>query len=138
MSVEATMQRLKITSNQKYEFINITQQVQSALQESNMKDGVLFVYIPHTTAGVTINESADPTVVQDISKDLQRLVPVKQDYYQHFEGNSAAHMMASIVGSSVMVIVEDNQLVLGRWQGIFFCEFDGPRSRSAYVQSMQA
>ena len=128
------MQSLKIVSNQKFEFINITQHVQNALRESNILNGLVVVYVPHTTAGITINESADPSVEKDIIKDLQRLIPVSQDYYKHYEGNSASHTMASLIGSSVSIFVEANKLQLGRWQGIFFCEFDGPRSRSVYLK----
>jgi secondary thiamine-phosphate synthase enzyme len=131
--MEDTMQSLKIVSNQKFEFINITQHVQNALNESTMLDGFVIVYVPHTTAGITINESADPSVEKDIIKDLQRLIPESQDYYRHYEGNSSSHTMASLIGSSVSIIVEGKKLILGRWQGIFFCEFDGPRSRSVYL-----
>jgi secondary thiamine-phosphate synthase enzyme len=136
--MEGMMQSLEIVSKKKLEFINITRQVQTALTELTFNEGVLFVFIPHTTAGVTINESADPSVETDIVKDLSRLVPVLQDYYEHFEGNSASHTMASMVGSSVTIFVENGQLVLGRWQGIFFCEFDGPRNRKVYLQGIHA
>jgi secondary thiamine-phosphate synthase enzyme len=132
--MEGMVQSFDIVSNQKLEFINITQLVQNALLESTLLDGLAVVYVPHTTAGITINESADPSVEMDILKDLQRLIPVSQDYYKHFEGNSASHTMASLIGSSVSIIVETKKLILGRWQGIFFCEFDGPRSRSVYLQ----
>jgi secondary thiamine-phosphate synthase enzyme len=132
--MEGMVQSFDIVSNQKLEFINITQLVQNALLESTLFDGLAVVYVPHTTAGITINESADPSVEMDILKDLQRLIPVSQDYYKHFEGNSASHTMASLIGSSVSIIVETKKLILGRWQGIFFCEFDGPRSRYVYLQ----
>lgn len=129
------MQQIEIVTNQKLELINITRHVQNALMKSTIDDGVLCVFVPHTTAGITINESADPSVETDIVKDLSRLVPRLQDYYEHFEGNSASHTMASIVGSSVTIFVENGQLILGRWQGIFFCEFDGPRKRKVYISS---
>lgn len=127
------MQTIEIRSSHNQEFINITRQVQDALSLSNMADGVLVIYVPHTTAGITINESADPSVETDIVKDLNRLVPTSQEYYEHFEGNSSAHTMASLVGSSINVLVENGRLVLGRWQGVFFCEFDGPRTRKVYL-----
>ena len=127
------MQAIEIRTNQKFEFINITRQVEQELSTLTMEDGLLHCYVPHTTAGVTINESADPSVVSDILKDLRRLVPDSQSYYQHYEGNSAAHTLTSLVGSSVTVLVEGGRLRLGRWQGIFFCEFDGPRSRQVFL-----
>jgi secondary thiamine-phosphate synthase enzyme len=127
------MHTIEIRSNHKLEMINITSQVQEFLSSSTLEQGLLIVYVPHTTAGVTINESADPSVETDIIKDLRRMVPVSQEYYDHFEGNSAAHTLASLVGSSISVLVEDGRLVLGRWQGIFFCEFDGPRPRQVYL-----
>lgn len=127
------MHTIEIRSNHKLEMINITSQVQQFLSSSTLEQGLLIVYVPHTTAGVTINESADPSVETDIIKDLRRMVPVSQEYYDHFEGNSAAHTLASLVGSSISVLVEDGRLVLGRWQGIFFCEFDGPRPRQVYL-----
>jgi secondary thiamine-phosphate synthase enzyme len=123
------MHNIEIISSQKIEFINITENIRATLRESSMTDGALVVYVPHTTAGITINERADPNVKADIIKDLQRLVPISEEYYEHFEGNSNAHTMASLVGSSITVLVEQGKLNLGRWQGIFFCEFDGPRKR---------
>jgi secondary thiamine-phosphate synthase enzyme len=94
------------------------------------------VYVPHTTAAITINENADPSVPQDIVMELNKIVP-SQDRYQHMEGNSPAHIKASLLGFSQMVFVESGRLVLGTWQGIFFCEFDGPRSRKVYVKAMK-
>ena len=117
-------------------FVNITRQVQSVVSDQGIKQGIAIVYIPHTTAGITINESADPSVAHDILADLDRLVPQKQSYYRHYEGNSPSHMKASLMGSSVTIFVEDGQLVLGTWQGVFLCEFDGPRNRRVQVKVM--
>jgi len=101
-----------------------------------VKDGICFIYIPHTTAAVTINENADPSVSRDMIMALNKIVPFK-DGYQHLEGNSPAHIKASLIGPSVAVFVQSGRLVLGTWQGIFFCEFDGPRSRQVYVNVMK-
>lgn len=109
------------------EFSDITARVQQGVTASGRQEGVCHVYIPHTTAGVTINEGADPTVQTDILAALQKIVP--RIPYQHLEGNSPAHVMAALVGSSVTVFIEHGRLQLGTWQKIFFCEFDGPRSR---------
>ena len=125
---------LSVKTSARTELIDITPKIAKLVKESGVTEGRCMLYVPHTTAAVTINESADPSVEMDILKDLQRLIPVSQDYYKHFEGNSASHTMASLIGSSVSVIVETKKLILGRWQGIFFCEFDGPRSRSVYLQ----
>jgi secondary thiamine-phosphate synthase enzyme len=95
---------------------------------------MLFIYVPHTTAGITINESADRSVMHDILADLERLFPQRQSYYRHVEGNSASHMKASMIGSGVSVIIDGGVLVLGTWQGIFLCEFDGPRTRKVHVK----
>ncbi len=127
------METFNVQSNQAIEFIEITHQVQNLLRQEDRGDGLAFVFIPHTTAGVTINENADPTVTQDIIADLQRLIPRRQPYYAHREGNSASHFMTSLMGSSVVVPVEGGQIALGTWQGIFLCEFDGPRTRKVQV-----
>ena len=118
-------------------FVDITRQVQSVVSDRGVKQGIAIVYIPHTTAGITINESADPSVAHDILADLDRLVPQKQSYYRHYEGNSPSHVKASLMGSSVTIFVEDEQLVLGTWQGVFLCEFDGPRNRRVQVNVME-
>ncbi len=110
------------------EFVDITSLVQKEVANSGINDGVCYIYNPHTTAGLTINEGADPAVQDDIVAVLKKVIP--HDYlYKHMEGNSPAHIMASLMGSSVIVFVENGRLVLGTWQKIFFCEFDGPRSR---------
>ncbi|MBM7871398.1 secondary thiamine-phosphate synthase enzyme [Clostridium pascui] len=115
------------------QFIDITSIVQEEVSKSNVKDGIAVVFIPHTTAGVTINENADPDVVHDILLGLNKAFP-EQNGYLHMEGNSHAHIKASLMGSSCSVIVENGRLKLGTWQGIYFCEFDGPRNRKFYVK----
>lgn len=124
---------LEVRSNRRAEMIDITDRVQEAVQRAGVEDGVCHVFVPHTTAGLTINENADPTVVQDILATLERLVPWEGSY-RHAEGNSAAHVKASLMGSSLTVLVEKGNLQLGTWQGIFFCEFDGPRRRRVWVK----
>ncbi|AKI97010.1 secondary thiamine-phosphate synthase enzyme YjbQ [Kosmotoga pacifica] len=118
----------QINTHSRVEFIDITPQLENAVRESKIKDGLVFVYIPHTTAAVTINEHADPSVVSDIIKHLKNLVPENAEY-SHFEGNSDAHIKASLIGTSVQVPLQGGRLMLGTWQGVFFCEFDGPRRR---------
>ena len=126
------MKVLSINTCSRTDFVNITALVQDTARELGMHDGVLTVFIPHTTAGITINENADPDVVHDITTALDRLVPWRGDYH-HGEGNSAAHIKACLLGSSVRVLVSDGRLQLGTWQGIYFCEFDGPRQRKIWV-----
>jgi len=122
-----------LTTTRRMEFIDITTQVAKAVAESGRPGGLCCVYNPHTTAGLTINEGADPDVQDDLLAALQRMVPLDHPY-RHQEGNSPAHVMASLVGSSVTVIFSGGRLRLGTWQKIFFCEFDGPRSRQVYWQ----
>jgi secondary thiamine-phosphate synthase enzyme len=122
-----------IRTSKAQEFINITSIVEKAVKESKVKDGVVMVFVPHTTAGITINENADPDVVRDILVNLNKAFPEEGDYI-HVEGNSHAHIKASLMGSSCNVIVEDGRLKLGTWQGIYFCEFDGPRNRKIYIK----
>ena len=109
-------------------FYNVTSQIRDALRKSDVQNGICLVYCPHTTAGMTINENADPDVVTDLLFALDKIFPDRPEF-RHMEGNSAAHLKASTMGSSVTVIVENGNLVLGTWQGIYFCEFDGPRTR---------
>lgn len=120
-----------VSTSQTMQFVDITAQVQKAVDANGIADGVCHVYNPHTTAGLTINEGADPAVQTDLLTALQKIVPMNHPY-QHLEGNSPAHVMASLVGSSVTVFIENGRLQLGTWQKIFFCEFDGPRSRKAF------
>ena len=128
------METISIRTSERNEMLDITARVRECIAAFGIKDGVIDVFVPHTTAGITINENADPTTEIDMLADLERIIPWRQSYYRHMEGNSAAHLKASIVGSSVRVIIADGKLVLGTWQGIFFCEFDGPRSRRVNVQ----
>jgi secondary thiamine-phosphate synthase enzyme len=119
------------------DFYNITTQAREAVSKSGVTDGVAVVYCPHTTAGVTINENADPDVAHDLLIGLDKAFPDRADF-RHSEGNSAAHLKASAVGSSVTVIIDSGKLLLGTWQGIFFCEFDPPRSRKFYVKIIKS
>jgi secondary thiamine-phosphate synthase enzyme len=114
------------------EFVDITSDVQKAVSESGIKDGICYVSVPHTTAGVTINEGADPSVIRDIQTALTKLIPHRGDY-KHMEGNSDAHIKTSLVGSSQMIPISGGKLLLGTWQAVFFCEFDGARNRSVTV-----
>ena len=122
-----------VSTHSSTEMVNITSQVQNELKQSEIKSGVCTVYVPHTTAGITINEGADPAVVRDMVMELNKIVPL-QDGYDHAEGNSAAHIKTSLFGSSVQIPVEDSRLTLGTWQSVFLCEFDGPRNRRVIVQ----
>ncbi len=125
------IKQFTIQTSRRNEFIDITAQIQDFVEE--VSEGVVTVFVPHTTTAVTINENADPAVPQDILKKLEELIP-QQGNYSHMEGNSDAHIKASLFGSSVRVIIKDGQLLLGTWQAIFYCEFDGPRTRKFYVQ----
>jgi len=127
------MKKLMLQTARHTEFVDVTERVQAAVTEAGLGDGVLTVYVPHTTAGVAINEHADPDVVRDVNMVLDRLVPWQDPGYRHNEGNSAAHVKAILTGPSVQVIVEGGRLALGVWQGVFFCEFDGPRSREVWL-----
>ena len=126
------MKELKIRSNMRNEMIDITHDIQREVDEGNLVEGYVVAYVPHTTSGITINEGADPSVQRDIIETLKRLVPENGDY-NHMEGNSDAHIKASLLGSSVTVIVRNKKLVLGTWQHIFFYEGDGPRNRKIYL-----
>ena len=126
---------ISIKSRSRNEFINITSEVQNAVDKSGIKDGVCYIFVPHTTAGITINEAADPDVVADIQQELNKIAPAGS-HYRHTEGNADAHIKASIIGSSLTVFIENSKLKLGTWQGIFFCEFDGPRNRKVWVKIM--
>lgn len=126
----------RIQTTKPQQFINITNKVADEVKKSNVRDGIAVVYVPHTTAGVTINESADPDVVKDMISALEKTYPVHGEYL-HFEGNSHAHIKASLMGSSCTVIIQDGKLLLGTWQGIYFCEFDGPRNRKFYVKIIE-
>jgi secondary thiamine-phosphate synthase enzyme len=124
---------LSVRSSARSEMIDITSRVGEELRRSGLKDGLCTIFVPHTTAGITINENADPSVTADIQAMLDELIPWEAPY-SHREGNAAAHIKSSLVGSSVSVLVESGRLRLGTWQGIFLCEFDGPRSRKVYIR----
>ena len=127
---------LSIKTSRRKEMCDITGQLARAVAEAAFQDGLALVYVPHTTAGITINENADPDVPRDILTYLQQLVPDDGDY-RHQEGNSDAHIQAGLMGSSVTVMIENGELVLGTWQSLFFCEFDGPRSRKIFVKFVE-
>ena len=127
------MNEITVQSKSRTGFIDITSSVQQFADGNGMKDGLITVFVPHTTAGVTINENADPDVTADMETVLDRMVPWSGGYH-HSEGNTAAHVKASLMGSSVQVIVKDGKLRLGTWQSIYFCEFDGPRTRKIWLK----
>ena len=128
------MDTFTVQTRRRNEFVEITEQVRQSLERAGVRDGLGVVYCPHTTAAITINENADPDVVHDMLLWLERAVPKEQPGFRHGEGNSDSHLKASLVGSSATVLVEDGRLVLGRWQGVYFCEFDGPRQRTVRVK----
>ncbi|MEX2016667.1 MAG: secondary thiamine-phosphate synthase enzyme YjbQ [Candidatus Hydrogenedentales bacterium] len=131
------MKEIAIRTTEHTEFVNIDRQVQAVIDESGVKDGFVQVFVPHTTAGVTINENADPDVVADMKKILDRAVPWKNGY-AHSEGNSAAHAKASMMGFCQTVFIRGGKLAYGTWQSLYFCEFDGPRSRKIWVRVTSA
>jgi len=136
--VEGEMiQTFQLKTSKQTEFIDITRSVQEAVKKTGVGKGICYIFVPHTTAAVTINENADPSVSEDILMELNKVIPF-QDRYHHLEGNSPAHIKASLIGPSQIVFVESGKLVLGTWQGIFFCEFDGPRNRNVYVKVVRA
>ena len=125
--------KLDVTTSKHPQMLDITDMVRRAVRESGVKDGICTVFVPHTTAAVTINENADPDVVRDFTTEIDKIVPW-EDGYHHMEGNSAAHLKSSMIGFSEQIIIDDGRLVLGTWQGIYFCEYDGPRHRKLYVK----
>ena len=127
---------LTVKTKSRTELIDITSEVQNTVRSSSIADGICMLYVPHTTAAITINESADPSVKTDILMILNEIVPWKAKY-RHLEGNSPAHVKSTLVGASELVAIENGRLVLGTWQGIFFCEFDGPRTRKLHVNLME-
>ena len=131
--MELRTRKYDLKTSARSDMVNITERVRQAVRESGVTDGTVTVLVPHTTAGVTINENADPDVVRDLLYELDRMVPW-EDGYHHFEGNSAAHIKATLTGASVQVIIENGKLLLGTWQGIYFCEYDGPRNRHFLVK----
>ena len=128
------MQVIKVRSRQREELVEFTEQVQQTLTESEADEGVCFLFVQHTTAGLTVNENADPDVPRDMLHLLRTLIPQHGMGFRHGEQNSDSHIKATLVGSSVSVPFKDGKLLLGRWQGIFLCEFDGPRERDVVLQ----
>ncbi len=127
---------LSVKTSSRTEFVDITSKIQQEISSSGFQSGLCMVYVPHTTAAVTINESADPSVKEDILMILNQIVPWEAQY-RHLEGNSPAHLKSTLVGTSELVAVESGRLVLGTWQGIFFCEFDGPRTRKVHLKLLK-
>jgi len=125
--------RISVKTASRMDFQDITPKIQELVASSGVESGVCYILVPHTTAGVTVNEHADPSVVEDIAAQLEAMVPRRNDY-RHLEGNADAHIKASLVGNSEVLFVDGGRLVLGTWQGIFFCEFDGPRNRTVMVK----
>ncbi len=130
------MKSISVTTKAKSQLIDITKEVERYIAEESIDDGVVLAYIPHTTAGITINEGADPSVQEDIQKQLTKVAPCN-DGYSHSEGNSDGHIKSSMMGSSVLIPVSGGSLQLGTWQAVFFCEFDGPRSRKCIMASVK-
>ena len=124
----------RVRTSRRSEIVDLTPAVQRLVRDNAVKCGMAIVYVPHTTAGVTINENADPDVKHDMLRKLETMIPKDETYYQHGEGNSDSHVKTALVGNSATVLIEDGKLVLGTWQGIYFCEFDGPRERKVLVK----
>lgn len=129
------MEKFSIQTHSRTDFLKIDRQVSDLVEKQGLVDGVVTVFIPHTTAGITINENADPDVTADMELVLDRMVPWTGGY-SHFEGNTAAHVKASLMGSSAQIIVSDGRLQLGTWQSLYFCEFDGPRTRQVWIKGI--
>jgi len=127
------LKTIRIKSRKKVEMIDITADVQAVIAAADIQTGLVHLYVPHTTAAVTINENADPDVTRDLIMELNKLVPF-EDGYRHLEGNSAAHLKSSLIGVSEFIPIENDKLLLGTWQGIYFCEFDGPRQRNLHIR----
>ena len=127
---------LKIQSGKRIEFIDITQEIRNAVSESGVSDGICWIFVPHTTAGITINEHADPSVVIDIQEQLNKLIPYHSNY-KHLEGNADAHIKSTLTGITTSCFIEKGNLLLGTWQGIFFCEYDGPRTRKVFIKILE-
>jgi len=133
------IKQISIRTHHRTELVDITSSVEKVVRESKVKvehpsgEGICYLFVPHTTAAITVNENADPSVAKDIEKELNKIIPF-DDNYSHTEGNSAAHIKSSIIGCSEMIFIEDGKLKLGTWQGIHFCEFDGPRNRQVWIK----
>ncbi len=127
---------LFVKTSKKTQMVDITNDIKKLVSESGIREGLLIVYVPHTTAGVTINENADPSVKSDILMVLNKIIP-ENEKYRHLEGNSPAHLKSTLVGASQLIAIQDGDLCLGTWQGIFFCEFDGPRNRKVHIRILE-
>ena len=127
------MEIINIKTNLRTEFINLDNHILSYISKKDIKNGILSIFIPHTTAGITINENADPDVKTDMDKILKNFIPWENNY-EHIEGNSAAHVKASLMGNSAQIFVENSKIMLGTWQSVYFCEFDGPRKRTFWIK----
>ena len=132
---QGKIKKLSVSTHSRSEIVDLTGKVEHLVRD--ISSGLVIVYVPHTTAGVTINENADPDVKHDMLRKLETLVPNHESYYQHGEGNSDSHVKTALVGNSATVLVENGKLILGRWQGIYFCEFDGPRQRDVFVRPVE-
>lgn len=132
------MKTITVSTRQRAQLVDVTAEIQSFVRQAGIQTGCCICYVPHTTAGITIQENADPDVARDLLWKLDQLAPHGDPAYQHSEGNSDAHIKASIMGSSVTVLVDEGRMVLGTWQGIYFCEFDGPRQRHLHLQVISA
>lgn len=129
------MDTINITTKARFDIIDITSQIQSCITKSNVKSGIAVIFIPHTTAGVSINENADPDVIYDLKKIFNNIIP-EHNQYKHIEGNSQAHALSTLTSPSLTVIIEKGKIVLGTWQSIYFMEYDGPRNRKVHIQIM--
>jgi secondary thiamine-phosphate synthase enzyme len=127
---------IHIRSDRYIQLIDITREVRHHISETGVQDGIILIYTPHTTAGITINENADPSVTTDIETFLQKRIP-RENYFRHMEGNSPSHIMSSYFSASETLIIDNGEPVLGTWQGVFFCEFDGPRNRKVHLKIMK-
>ncbi|HPG39170.1 MAG TPA: secondary thiamine-phosphate synthase enzyme YjbQ [bacterium] len=125
-----------IQTNSTVQFLRLDSQIDQVIRESGVKNGICVVFVPHTTAGVTINENADPDVVRDMVMELNKVIPAA-DGYRHSEGNSAAHIKSTLVGPSLSLIIENGRVIFGTWQSVYFCEFDGPRNRSVFIKVIE-
>jgi secondary thiamine-phosphate synthase enzyme len=123
-----------VKTRERNQIVDVTETIRRLVKQKNIRDGMAIMYVPHTTAAVTINENYDPDVKHDLLKKLETLVPKRESYYQHGEGNSDSHVKVAMVGNSATVLIERGELVLGQWQGVYFCEFDGPRDREMFVK----
>jgi len=132
------METLNVRTNRHCQMVDVTAEIQNIVRSSGLQNGYVLCFVPHTTAAVTIQENADPDVLHDVLWKLEQLIPQRESAYQHAEGNSDAHLKCSLVGASETILVEGGSLVLGTWQGIYFCEFDGPRSRRLLVRCVEA